>query len=86
MTCFFGLANSFQIKMMVNRFFPNEDPKKKEELASQIPVEARTMAELQGFLLNYREDIDKATRVAKKYFEGLALHPPRKSTISTLLD
>jgi len=56
----FGLATQYQIGEMFSRFFPLIDEDVKNSFISQVPEGTLSMAELQGYLLKCRNDINKA--------------------------
>jgi len=52
----FGLASKKQIKDLFNIFFPGQSEKVVEEFISKVPNGVHSMAKLQGFFLNHRDE------------------------------
>jgi hypothetical protein len=55
---YFGLATKKQAKELFCRFFPNADEEAKNAFVSFIPEDTVSMAELQGYLLKYRNNMN----------------------------
>jgi len=66
---YFGLASQAQVAEMYQLFFPQVDSKLSKEFASKIPPNKYSMAEVQKYLMFFRENLQGAIEHASKIGE-----------------
>jgi len=77
-TCFFGYATPYQATELFRRFFPNATEQQTSQFISKIPEDSVSMAELQGYLLKSKGDIQSAVDNVDEFINSLTHRQEQK--------
>jgi len=77
MSVFFGLASSFQIKEIFQRFYSKASSEMVERFVQKVPENTLTMAELQGYLMIKKFGAEEALSGVDDFLKNAKPHLQR---------